>query len=148
MFGYFNLSKQAFKGRLKKSIELEMMSRYTKEVLGEEAMKPPMALHQMLNNLPSQALMSPISQVFLYIGILIGVVFSNAVTQFSGGTEPKITINVVTVVISAIVALVIVPYVYQKLTVDPKSPFIVQFGFFVQHGIFWQVIMGAIGKAI
>jgi hypothetical protein len=119
MLGYFNLSKRAIKGRLKKS---------GASGNGES--------------------MSPISQVFLYVGILIGVVFSNAVTQFSGGTEPKITINVVTAVISAIVALVVVPYVYQKLTLDPKSPFIVQFGFFVQHGIFWQVIMGAIGKAI
>ena len=119
MLGYFNLSKRAIKGRLKK-----------------------------LEESGNKESMSPMSQVFLYIGVLIGVVFSNAVTQFSGGTEPKIAINVVTVVISAIVALVIVPYVYQKLTLDPKSPFLVQFGFFVQHGIFWQVIMGAIGKAI
>jgi membrane protein YdbS with pleckstrin-like domain len=119
MLGYFNLSKRAIKGRLKKL-----------EESGKEES------------------MSPMSQVFLYIGVLIGVIFSNAVTQFSGGTEPKIAIDVVTVVISAIVSLMIVPYVYQKLTLDPKSPFLVQFGFFVQHGIFWQVIMGAIGKAI
>jgi len=41
---------------------------------------------------------------------------------------------------------VIIPVVFEKLSVRPDAPFIVRFGLFVQNGVFWQVIIGSIGK--
>lgn len=94
------------------------------------------------------ARLSLIRQILMYLGILIGVLFSTAVSQFERGGDFSIIINGGTVLISAIIALILTPIVYEKLSVFPASPFIVQFGLFVQNGVFWHVIINSIGKVV
>ena len=88
-----------------------------------------------------------VNQVLMYIGTFMGVLLSTAVTHFrSGNTD--LTITVGEVVISAVIALVIIPLVYEKLMLNPESPFIVQFGLFVQNGVFWHVLIDSIGSVL
>ena len=92
--------------------------------------------------------LSPIRQIFMYFGIFIGVFFSTAVSQFKSGESFNIIINVGTILISAIIALILIPIVYEKLNLNPSLPFIVQFGLFVQSGVFWHVIINSVSKII
>lgn len=87
-------------------------------------------------------------QLVLYIGTVVGVIFSSAVMQFEPGESIPITISWASVLISSVVALVIMPIAFEKLRVRSDSPFIFRIGLFVQHGVFWQALVGAAGKAI
>lgn len=77
-------------------------------------------------------------QLTMYLGIFIGVYFSSHLK----GQQQKIS-----PAIAALTALLIMPTVFEKLNIDPNSPFIVRFSIFVQHGVFWDVLFGAIGKS-
>lgn len=92
--------------------------------------------------------LSPIRQIFMYIGIFLGVLLSTALSQFEKVGYFSMTINVGTLIISALLALFLIPYVYEKLSLNPAAPFIVQFGIFVQNGVFWHVIVNSIGKIV
>jgi hypothetical protein len=86
-------------------------------------------------------------QLLMYTGVFIGVLLSTAVAHFgSGSTDPTITAG--EIILSAVIALVIVPLVYEKLDLNPKAPFIVQFGLFVQNGVFWHVLIDSIGSVL
>lgn len=87
-------------------------------------------------------------QLLMYFGLLIGVVFSMAVNQFKKGENASLNLDPVTIIISAVIALMLIPVVYKYLRVDSKAPFIVQFGLFVQHGVFWNVIVDSLGKVV
>ena len=88
-----------------------------------------------------------VSQILMYVGTFMGVLLSTAVTHFrSGNTD--LTITVGEVIISAVIALVIIPLVYEKLMLNPESPFVVQFGLFVQNGVFWHVLIDSIGSVL
>lgn len=98
----------------------------------------------------AQILLSSIKQVVLYLGLVIGIFFSDAVVKFgaTNGTtlDPETLFTLASLGrmgISFILALVIMPQVYEKLTVSPNSPFICQFGLFVQNGVFWSVTINA-----
>jgi hypothetical protein len=86
-------------------------------------------------------------QAAMYVGTFIGVLLSTAVTHFQAGNT-DLTLTVYEVVLSAVVAFVIIPVVYEKLQLDPGVPFVVQFGLFVQNGVFWHIIIGTIGSAL
>jgi hypothetical protein len=86
-------------------------------------------------------------QAAMYVGTFIGVLLSTAVTQFQAGNT-DLTFTVYEVVLSAVVAFVIIPVVYEKLQLDPGVPFVVQVGLFVQNGVFWHIIIGTIGSAL
>lgn len=73
----------------------------------------------------------------MYFGVLLGVYFSSLIR----GSQSQASL-----LIAALVALVIIPVVFEKLNVNPKAPFIVRFGLFVQNGVFWDVIFESIGK--
>lgn len=90
--------------------------------------------------------LSLIRQILMYLGIFIGVLFSSAVNQFAKGDSFSITINIGILLISAIISFTLIPIVYEKLKLNPGAPFIVQFGIFVQNGVFWHVIINSIGK--
>jgi hypothetical protein len=91
--------------------------------------------------------LSILRQVLMYLGAFIGVLLSSAIMQFrSGQVSP--TINLTEVIISAVVALVIIPVVYEKLNLNPHAPFIVQFAIFVQNGVFWHVLIDSIGSVL
>jgi hypothetical protein len=84
----------------------------------------------------------------MYFGIVVGVVFSSAVSQFKSGGSISFNINVATIVVSLVVAFVILPTAFEKLGVNLEAPLLVRFGLFVQSGVFWNVLFAAIGKAI
>jgi len=86
-------------------------------------------------------------QLVMYVGTFIGVLLSTAVTHFRSGTL-ELTITVGEVALSAVIALVIIPLVYEKLMLNPKAPLIVQFGLFVQNGVFWHVLIDSIGSIL
>jgi hypothetical protein len=86
-------------------------------------------------------------QLLMYLGTFIGVLLSTAVTHFRTGNI-DLTITVGEVLVSAVIALVIIPLVYEKLNLNPKAPFIVQFGLFVQNGVFWHVLIDSIGSIL
>jgi hypothetical protein len=86
-------------------------------------------------------------EIVYYLGTVVGVLVSSAITQFKAGTIPTLTINLTTVVVAIVIALVIIPNFYAKV-VKEDAPFIVQLGLFVQNGVFWSVALTAIGKAI
>jgi len=87
-------------------------------------------------------------QLLMYFGLLVGVVFSTAVNQFKKGEVANLNIDPATIIISSIIALILVPMVYKNLRIDSKAPFIVQFGLFVQNGVFWNVIVDSLGKVV
>ena len=87
------------------------------------------------------------TQVLMYLGTFLGVLLSTAVAHFRSGNV-NITITLGEVIASAVIALVIIPLVYEKLSLNPKAPFIVQFGLFVQNGVFWHVLIDSIGSAL
>jgi hypothetical protein len=41
-----------------------------------------------------------------------------------------------------------IPVVYEKLTLNPHAPFIVQFAIFVQNGVFWHMLIDSIGSVL
>jgi hypothetical protein len=86
-------------------------------------------------------------QVLMYFGAFVGVLLSSAIMQFrSGALNPAISIP--EVILSAIVAFVIIPVVYEKLNLNPDAPFIVQFAIFVQNGVFWHMLIDSIGAVM
>jgi hypothetical protein len=86
-------------------------------------------------------------QVLMYLGAFVGVLLSSAIMQFrSGQTDPAISIP--KVILSAVVAFVIIPVVYEKLNLNPDAPFIVQFAVFVQNGVFWHMLIDSIGAVM
>lgn len=86
-------------------------------------------------------------QIIMYVGVVIGVLFSPVVEQFKSGKIISLNIGIYYVAIAAIVALVIIPVVFEKLNVKANSPFIVRLGLFVQNGVFWQVLIGSISSS-
>ena len=87
------------------------------------------------------------TQILMYLGTFLGVLLSTAVAHFRSGNV-NITITLGEVIASAVIALVIIPLVYEKLSLNPKAPFIVQFGLFVQNGVFWHVLIESTGSAL
>jgi hypothetical protein len=86
-------------------------------------------------------------QVLMYFGAFVGVLLSSAIMQFrSGALNPAISIP--EVILSAVVAFVIIPMVYEKLNLNPHAPFIVQFALFVQNGVFWHMLIDSIGSTL
>ena len=97
---------------------------------------------------PEEHPLSALDQVIMYAGGVVGVLFSSAISQFKKGAVDSFQFTIPSLVIAAIVALIIMPIIYEKLSVKPNTPFIVRFGLFVQHGVFWQVLFDGIGKVI
>jgi hypothetical protein len=86
-------------------------------------------------------------QILMYLGAFLGVLLSSAIMQFrSGSIDP--TISIPKVILSAAVAFVIIPVVYEKLNLNPDAPFIVQFAIFVQNGVFWHMLIDSIGSTL
>ncbi len=92
--------------------------------------------------------LSLVRQLTMYVGLFVGVLFSTAVGQFRSGEDITLAITTGKIVGSAVIALIIIPHVYGKLRLDPGSPLLVQFGLFVQNGVFWSVIVDLVSEAI
>lgn len=87
-------------------------------------------------------------QFLMYFGLLVGVLFSAGINQLKKGEAANLNMDPATIIISAVIALMLVPMVYKNLRIDPRSPFIVQFGLFVQNGVFWNILVDSLGKVI
>jgi uncharacterized membrane protein (UPF0182 family) len=86
-------------------------------------------------------------QLILYAGTLVGVIFSSAILQLSHGKTTTPNISFWGVLLSVVIALAIIPTVYEK-SVKPDAAFLPQLGLFVQHGVFWSVLLEAVSKAL
>jgi hypothetical protein len=95
----------------------------------------------------AKVLMPAWKQFALYLGTGIGVLFSSSIIQFQAGRVGALNITIATVLLAALIALVIMPNIYEK-AVKHEAPFIVQLGLFVQQGVFWSVLLSAIGKVL
>jgi hypothetical protein len=87
-------------------------------------------------------------QLLMYFGTVVGVVFSSAVMSASSGKTTSLSVSISTVVVALVIAFVVIPIAFEKLTIKPDAPLVARFGLFVQHGVFWHVLFGAVGKAI
>jgi hypothetical protein len=86
-------------------------------------------------------------QLAVYAGVVAGVLLSSAVSSFQAGKVLNPSLSWPLALTAAVVGLVLFPQVYEKLRVHSGAPLLVQIGLAVQHGVFWQVLMGAIGRA-
>ncbi len=87
-------------------------------------------------------------QIIMYVGIVIGVLFSSVLLNFQVGETVDLYFSIPTLIVSSIIGVLICPIAFEKLAVDPLAPFITRFGLSVQHGVFWYVIFSSLGKAI
>lgn len=85
---------------------------------------------------PRKGPYSLLDQFHMYLGLMLGVAFSNRLRGAEGEG---------TLIAAAVVALVIAPVAYEKLKISPDAPFLVRFGLFVQNGVFWDILFEAIG---
>jgi multidrug transporter EmrE-like cation transporter len=92
--------------------------------------------------------MSLWEQIAVYSGIVAGVLFSSAAMQMKSDAPININISASSILVSLIIAFVILPAAYEKLNVNPASPLLVRIGLAIQHGVFWQVLFGSIGKML
>ncbi|HOO55138.1 MAG TPA: hypothetical protein PLM24_03485 [Methanothrix sp.] len=92
--------------------------------------------------------MTTCEQVTLYFGVFFGVILGQCLPNLACPEDILSAISIVQIVLYASIAILIVPNVYQELKIDPASPFLIQFGLFVQNGVFWDVIFNSIGRAI
>jgi hypothetical protein len=76
-------------------------------------------------------------QLLMYCGVLGGVYFSGMIR----GQDFRPTL-----LLAAVMALMIIPIAFEKLSINPRAPLIVRFGLFVQNGVFWDVLLQAIGN--
>lgn len=88
--------------------------------------------------------MPPLNQILIYVSLILGVLFSSAVEQFKigRGAFPNITSG--SVILAIVIALILFPSVYEKLSIMPGTPLFVQLGLSIQHGVFWYVVSSAI----
>ena len=80
--------------------------------------------------------LSLLEQCMMYCGVLLGVYFSGVVR----GHDFRPTF-----LLAAMLALLIVPFAFEKLRMNPEIPLLVRLGLFVQNGVFWDVMLQAIG---
>ena len=96
----------------------------------------------------SSASVSVMKQVLMYAGVLLGVLFSSAIDQYKTSGTVTLQISPATALVSAVIAMMLMPIAYDKLSVRRNAPFLVQLGLFVQNGVFWHVLISSAGKAI
>ena len=76
-------------------------------------------------------------QILMYLGVLLGVCFRDLMLE----QEAQVNLP-----FAAMIALAVVPIVFEKLSIKPRSPLQFRFGLFVQHGMFWDAILEVAGS--
>ncbi|KYK31911.1 MAG: hypothetical protein AYK19_03610 [Theionarchaea archaeon DG-70-1] len=135
---YFDLNDRAEKGKKDNGT---VILQGTPEVLSSETGCHLEWNSPVVQSTENPSCMSLTRQILMYVGVFVGVLFSTVVSHFRSGEEITLAMTIGEVVAAAIIALVIIPLVYEKLQLYPKAPFIVQFGLFVQNGVFWHVLI-------
>lgn len=96
--------------------------------------------------LDEKKLISAGQQVLMYLCLFAGVLLSKAINQFQKGESVDLSLNMGALILSAAIALVLVPKVYELLRVYPKASLLLQISLFFQTGVFWNVIIDAAAK--
>jgi hypothetical protein len=73
-------------------------------------------------------------QLFLYLGVVIGVIASAFLRGQNLGQRWLTTIG-----ISLFIALISMPFIYEQIKAN-NSPGLMRFGLFVQNGFFWETL--------
>jgi len=149
MFRYFDLSERGARLQAHPSAPVSGMRRGTFERAGEPSATPsPAPAEPAGDRTVSEPPLSTSKQLAIYAGIVAGVILSSAVSSFQTGKPLNLALSWPVALTAAVVALVLFPQVYEKLRVNTGAPVLVQIGLAVQHGVFWQVLMSAIGRAL
>ena len=135
---YFDLNKRSFSAKASQDAGFSELTNVIREKTPDSEFKK--------KGKTEKHSMSLWEQISTYFGIVAGVLFSSAAMQMNAGTPLSINISFTSISLSLVIAFVILPVAYEKLNVDPDSPILVRIGFAVQHGVFWQVLFGSIGK--
>lgn len=81
-------------------------------------------------------------QALLYFGALLGVILSDPVLNFIDGEAARLEFSWTILLISAALALVILPAA--AAAVNNAAPVLIQFALYFQHGVFWRLVAGAV----
>jgi hypothetical protein len=92
--------------------------------------------------------MSVAEQLVTYAGCLVGVVFGASVRRAGAGVVAAPQITWASMIVSAVIALAILPVAFERLSIPPRSPLLFRIGLAVQQGVFWQVLLDAAGRVI
>ncbi len=128
LLDYFDLNKRA---QVQNVVMLPLPSSSSAPTHSTKSAQPPLPLWK---------------QLTFYLGTIIGVIFSSSIMQFQAGKATVISLTITTVILSTVIALVIMPHIYER-ALKPDAPLIIQLGLFVQEGVFWSVLLTSIGKA-
>jgi len=93
-----------------------------------------------------QEVLSGFRQGSLYLGLFVGVLFSSMIHHYGGGKRLSLRVNAATALTAAVITAMTIPLAYQNLQPSLDAPFIVQFGVFVQSGVFWHSILTSVPK--
>jgi hypothetical protein len=129
ILGYFDLNKRISSNSRKSPANLELAS-------------IPDDIVHVLEPLSQVAVWK---QIVLYIGTVVGVLFSTAIIQYKTGQVEALHISITSILLSLTIALILMPNIYEK-ALKPDTPFIVELGIFVQQGVFWSIVLTAIGQ--
>ncbi len=91
-------------------------------------------------------------QLLLYLVVVVGVVFSEAVAMARRGEPVSIELSPSWLLVACLVALVVFPAVWREIGAMDQASTLAQMGLAAQGGVFWGVVMagaekGAQGRA-
>lgn len=86
--------------------------------------------------LDEKKLISAGQQVLMYVFLFAGVLLSKAINQFQKGEGVDLSLNMGALILSAAIALVLVPKVYELLRVYPKRRCCFRFPYFSKPAFF------------
>ena len=92
---------------------------------------------------PQEQPMSLVEQLLLYVGCVLGVLFSSTVQSLPD--DPLLSFSLSSFAVAAVIALAVAPQAYKKLKIEKSTPILFRIGLFVQQGVFWHVLIGAAG---
>lgn len=84
--------------------------------------------------------------LIMFVGIFLGVFFSEAVLSYFQGSEFIINFNWIDIIISLLITFLVIPGAYMYVMdsdIDAKS-ILVKLGLFVQSGVFWELLVSNI----
>jgi hypothetical protein len=123
--------------------------RFSEGMKARQPVAPPSPWEMREPQIPPRPVMVWWEQLLLYACIVFGVLFSAAVLQYvATGNIARIQFTASSVLVATIVGLVVAPFAFEKVRLSPDAPIISRMGLFAQHGVFFQVLFGALQKAI
>jgi len=84
--------------------------------------------------------------VMMFVGVFLGVFFSETILSFLQGREFIVEFNWISVVIALLITIFVMPgaYLYVLNSKYNIKSFLVKFGLFFQSGFFWELLVSQI----